>query len=206
MTTMNRNVNNLAPRALYQSKFNSARYNLLLVVVMTAINIVLLMFGGGSYFLFSATLPYSLAIDGMYMTGRMPDDWYTDWPEGYQFLDTSYMTVMMLIAVAIILVYLACFFFSKNFKAGAMIVSAVIFVLDTLYLVLFYGVGVDSIMDLLLHAWVLYYLISGSVYGIKLKKLPEDEPEPIEGEAIEVPAVETEVPSVEEENKGDKAE
>lgn len=197
MMTMNRNVNNLAPRALYQSKFNSARYNLLLVVVMTAINIVLLMFGGGSYFLFSATLPYSLAIDGMYMTGRMPDDWYTDWPEGYQFLDTSYMTVMMLIAVAIILVYLACFFFSKNFKAGAMIVSAVIFVLDTLYLVLFYGVGVDSIMDLLLHAWVLYYLISGSVYGIKLKKLPEDEPVQENYKPIEVPVVEENAPAEE---------
>ena len=48
-------------------------------------------------------------------------------------------------------------------------------------------------MDILLHAWVLYYLISGVVYGLKLKKLPEDEPEPIEGEAVEI-----EVPTVEE--------
>ena len=86
MMTMNRNVTQLAPRALYQSKFNSARYNLLLVVAMTAINVVLLMLGGSSYFLFSATVPYSLAIDGMYMTGRMPEDWYTDWPDTVPFL------------------------------------------------------------------------------------------------------------------------
>ena len=197
---MNRNVKQLAPRALYQSKFNSARYNLLLVVAMTAINVVLLMLGGSSYFLFSATVPYSLAIDGMYMTGRMPEEWYADWPASVPFLDSGYMTVMMVIAFAIILVYLACFFFSKNFKTGWMIAATVVFVLDTLYMVFIYGVGVDSVMDILLHAWVLYYLISGSVYGLKLKKLPEDEPEPVEGEAVEI-----EVPTVEEEKK-DEAE
>ena len=197
---MNRNVKQLAPRALYQSKFNSARYNLLLVVAMTAINVILLMLGGSSYFLFSATVPYSLAIDGMYMTGRMPEEWYADWPASVPFLDSGYMTVMMVIAFAIILVYLACFFFSKNFKTGWMIAATVVFVLDTLYMVFIYGVGADSVMDILLHAWVLYYLISGSVYGIKLKKLPEDEPEPVEGEAVEI-----EVPTVEEEKK-DEAE
>lgn len=197
MMTMNRNVTQLAPRALYQSKFNSARYNLLLVVAMTAINVVLLMLGGSSYFLFSATVPYSLAIDGMYMTGRMPEDWYTDWPDTVPFLDSGYMTVMMVIAFAIILVYLACFFFSKNFKSGWMIAAAVIFSLDTLYLVFIYGVGVDSIMDLLLHAWVLYYLISGSVYGIKLKKLPEDEPVQENYKPIEVPVVEENAPAEE---------
>jgi hypothetical protein len=196
---MNRNVKQLAPRALYQSKFNSARYNLLLVVAMTAINVVLLMLGGSSYFLFSATVPYSLAIDGMYMTGRMPEEWYADWPASVPFLDSGYMTVMMVIAFAIILVYLACFFFSKNFKTGWMIAATVVFILDTLYMVFIYGVGADSVMDILLHAWVLYYLISGSVYGLKLKKLPEDEPEPIEGEAIEIP-------TISEENKEDKAE
>jgi hypothetical protein len=157
------------------------------------------MLGGSSYFLFSATVPYSLAIDGMYMTGRMPEEWYADWPASVPFLDSGYMTVMMVIAFAIILVYLACFFFSKNFKTGWMIAATVVFVLDTLYMVFIYGVGADSVMDILLHAWVLYYLISGSVYGLKLKKLPEDEPEPIEGEAIEIP-------TISEENKEDKAE
>ena len=196
MMTMNRNVKQLAPRALYQSKFNSARYNLLLVVAMTAINVVLLMLGGSSYFLFSATVPYSLAIDGMYMTGRMPEEWYADWPATVPFLDSGYMTVMMVIAFAIILVYLACFFFSKNFKTGWMIAATVVFVLDTLYMVFIYGVGADSVMDILLHAWVLYYLISGSVYGLKLKKLPEDDPEPVEGEAVEI-----EVPTIEEGKK-----
>lgn len=203
---MNRNVKQLSPRALYQSKFNSARYNLLLVVGMTVINIVMLLLGGSSYFLFSATIPYSLSIDGAYFTGRLPEEYYTDWPASEAFLGDGYFFTMIGIALAILAVYLCCFFFSKKFKTGWMIAAAVMFVLDTLYMVFIYGVGIDSLMDILLHAWVLYYLISGVVNGLKLKKLPEDEPEPVEGEAVEVPDVETEIPSVEEENKGDKAE
>ncbi len=91
---MNKNVNHISPRALYQSKFNSSRYNLLLVVGMTGINIMMLLLGGSSYFLFSAILPYSLVVDGVYMTGKMPEDWYTDWPETVPFLDSSYLIVM----------------------------------------------------------------------------------------------------------------
>ncbi len=198
---MNRNVKHLAPRALYESKFTSARYNLLLVVGMTLINIVMLFLGGSSYFLFSATIPYSLSIDAAYYTGRLPDEYYLDWPESAAFLSDGYLVVMLGIALAILAVYLCCFLFSKKFKTGWMIAATVMFVLDTLYMVFIYGVGVESLMDILLHAWVLYYLISGVVYGIKLKKLPEDEPEPIEGEAVEI-----EVPALEEEKKDDKTE
>ncbi len=197
---MNRNVKQLAPRALYESKFKSARYNLLLVIGMTGINIMMLLLGGSSYFLFSATIPYSLSVDGAYLTGRLPDMYYEDWPAGEAFLGNGFFFTMIGIAFAILAVYLLCFLFSKKYKTGWMITAAVLFVLDTLYMVFIYGVGIDSLMDILLHAWVLYYLISGVVYGLKLKKLPEDEPEPIEGEAVEI-----EVPTLEE-KKDDKTE
>ena len=183
---MNRNVKNLPPRVLYESKFKSARYNLLLVVGMTLINILMLFFGGSSYFLFSATIPYSLSIDGAYYTGRLPADYYADWPDSVAFLGDGYLIVMLAIALAILAVYLCCFLFSKKLKIGWMITAAVMFVLDTLYMVFIYGVGIDSLMDILLHAWVLYYLISGVVYGRKLKALPEDEPETDEGESVEI--------------------
>lgn len=198
------NRNQPAPtnmRAYYQSKFTSSRYNLLLVVGMTAINIIMLLLGGSSYFLFSATIPYSLAVDGMYYTGKFPDEYYTDWPETMAFFDSSYLTVMILIASAIILLYVGCFLFSKKFKTGWMITAAVLFVLDTLYMVFFYGIGADSILDILLHAWVLYYLISGVVYGIKLKKLPEEDPVQVNGDAVEVPYVEVNAPEAPAEEK-----
>ena len=82
---MNKNVKPVAPRALYQQKFTSARYNLLLVIGMTLINIVMLFLGGSSYFLFSATIPYSLSIDGAYYTGKLPEEFYTDMPADAQF-------------------------------------------------------------------------------------------------------------------------
>ena len=183
---MNKNVKPVAPRALYQQKFTSARYNLLLVIGMTLINIVMLFLGGSSYFLFSATIPYSLSIDGAYYTGKLPEEFYTDMPADAQFFPDSYLAIMLGIAIAILAVYFLCFMLSKKFKTGWMITAAVMFVLDTLYMLFIYGVGVDSVMDILLHAWVLYYLISGVVYGLKLKKLPEDEPAPVDGEGVEI--------------------
>jgi hypothetical protein len=183
---MNKNVKPVAPRALYQQKFTSARYNLLLVIGMTLINIVMLFLGGSSYFLFSATIPYSLSIDGAYYTGKLPEEFYTDMPADAQFFPDSYLAIMLGIAIAILAVYFLCFMLSKKFKTGWMITAAVMFVLDTLYMLFIYGVGVDSVMDILLHAWVLYYLISGVVYGLKLKKLPEDEPSPVDGEGVEI--------------------
>lgn len=183
---MNKNVKPIAPRALYQQKFTSARYNLLLVIGMTLINIVMLFLGGSSYFLFSATIPYSLSIDGAYYTGKLPEEFYTDMPADAQFFPDSYLAIMLGIAIAILAVYFLCFMLSKKFKTGWMITAAVMFVLDTLYMLFIYGVGVDSVMDILLHAWVLYYLISGVVYGLKLKKLPEDEPAPVDGEGVEI--------------------
>lgn len=198
------NRNKPAPtnmRAYYQSKFTSSRYNLLLVVGMTVINIIMLLLGSSSYFLFSANIPYSLAIEGVYLTGHLPDEYYTDWPEAIPFYDSSYLTAMILIASAIIVLYVCCFIFSKKFKTGWMIAAAVLFVLDTLYMIFYYGIGADSVMDILLHAWVLYYLISGCVYGIKLKKLPEDEPVQVNGDAIEVPYVEINAPEAPAEEK-----
>lgn len=183
---MNKNVKPVAPRALYQQKFTSARYNLLLVIGMTLINIVMLFLGGSSYFLFSATIPYSLSIDGAYYTGKLPEEFYTDMPADAQFFPDSYLAIMLGIAIAILAVYFLCFMLSKKFKTGWMITAAVMFVLDTLYMLFIYGVGVDSVMDILLHAWVLYYLISGVVYGLKLKKLPEDEPALVDGEGVEI--------------------
>ena len=183
---MNKNVKPVAPRALYQQKFTSARYNLLLVIGMTLINIVMLFLGGSSYFLFSATIPYSLSIDGAYYTGKLPEEFYTDMPADAQFFPDSYLAIMLGIAIAILAVYFLCFMLSKKFKTGWMITAAVMFVLDTLYMLFIYGVGVDSVMDILLHAWVLYYLISGVVYGFKLKKLPEDEPAPVDSEGVEI--------------------
>ena len=45
------------------SQYRAARVNLLLALAFTLVNIILLFAGTDSYFLFSATIPYVLAIN-----------------------------------------------------------------------------------------------------------------------------------------------
>jgi hypothetical protein len=180
--------------------------NLLLVLGMTLINIVVCCLGSDRYFLFSASIPYYLVLMGSLWTGRFPDEYYTEWPASEHFLGTSFLIVMLVIALIILLVYLCCFLLSKKNKVGWLLTAAVFFGIDTIGMLMLYGLSADSIFDIVFHVWVLYYLIVGVVNGYKLKKLPEDEPEPIEGEAVEVPAVDIEVPTVKEEKKDDKTE
>ena len=46
--------NNLSEKELLMQKVNTARYNMLLVAVLTLINTIMLLTGADSYFLFSA--------------------------------------------------------------------------------------------------------------------------------------------------------
>ena len=65
-------------RETYESRYKSARANILFVIGFTVLNIVLLLFQSDSYFLFSACIPY-LAVDlGMILCGIYPETFYVD--------------------------------------------------------------------------------------------------------------------------------
>ena len=67
-----------------------------------------------------------------------------------------------------------------------MIGALVLFSLDTLALVginLFIG-EIPGIIDIAIHAWVLYYLIMGVVSGYKLKNMPQEPQAEYNGEAM----------------------
>lgn len=165
------------PRALAQQKYNTARANLLLMLGLTALNVVLAFVGSESMMLFSATVPYIAAV----------------WATMAEF--QTLLVPMIAIVVISIAAYLVCWIFSKK-HFGFMIAALALFVLDTLALIGFYlWVGeISGIIDVVIHAWVLFYLVLGVINGIKLKKLPEDPENPEEptqpkttlnGEAIE---------------------
>ena len=148
---------NLGPKALAEQKYKSSRYNLLLMLGFTILNIVLLYFDAGVMMLFSATVPYySMVFAMMSETGAQ-------------------LTAFLTISLVPIIVYLICFIFSKKHYAF-MIVALVFFSLDTLALVALFAIAFDvsGILDLAVHIWVLYYLITGITNGYKLKKLPDD--------------------------------
>ena len=167
----------MSPREETQRKYNNCRANLLKVVLFTIINLFTLTFGN-SYFLFSATLPAlfpavmsELAADTEYLAsmGILPEE------------ASVLVIVGLVIGLTLTVPYLLCWIFSKK-RVGWMVAALVFFSLDCLLLVTMYDLT-SVIIDILFHAWVMFYLITGVINGFKLKKMPEDEPLPDLGAA-----------------------
>ena len=165
----------LSGAELYETRYKNARMNLLMVFAFTLINIVLLITNSNLYFLFSASIPQYIASIAMYMCGKFPSDYYT--PEELEagFLDDSVFIVFIAVAIILTLFYLLSWFMSDKKHVGWLIFSLVLFSLDTIAMLLLYGISFDIILDILFHGWVLYYLISGVSAHFKLKKLPPEE-------------------------------
>ena len=162
------------------SRYNIARFDLLLAILFTVVNIVLGELGGGSYFLFSISFPY------------------------YSF-DLEDL-VMAAFAVIVLVFYFLAWLFSKK-KTGWMVAALIAFALDCAYLGFFsvyvvknlgeYISYTDFIMDYIIHAWVLISLIVGVCYARRYKAaitatesaeevIPIDANEDLTGEAEEV--------------------
>ena len=176
-----RNQAAVSPAALLNSRYNSARMDLLLVVVLTLVNFFMLFFGDGTYFLFSAAVPYSLAVNAMYLCGKFPPEFYEGDMMLSSFLDDTVFTVMIAIAVVILAVYLLCFFMSSKHRVGWLIAALALFVVDTAAMLWIYGIAPDMMIDLVIHVIVIVYLALGVHAAFKLKSLeaePTPEPQP----------------------------
>lgn len=156
-----------------ETTYAAARSNLLLVVVFSAINVVMRLVGSGTYFLFSASMPMA-CLDIAALT------------------EISALTVpAAVIALLIIALYLLCWTFSKK-HYGWMVAALVLFSLDTLLMFFIYYIEA-VIVDLLIHVWVLYCLITGTVAIKKMKQQPAEitYPEIAPEQPVYDPAVET---------------
>lgn len=159
-------------REQLDSKYQAARFNLLLVIALTVINIVLLLTDGDSYFLFSAFIPYFLVTIGMVFTGKFPEEYYADGFEGIEFVDQSLLTVTVVIAAAIVVVYALCWLFSKKHKVGWLIAALVMFALDTIAMLSLGGLALETLIDVALHVWVLFDISRGIWAHYKWRKAP----------------------------------
>lgn len=139
-------------------QLNIARSNLLLMIILTVVNIVLLAVGANTMLLFSTTVPYYVAAFGI-------------WSEVSQF-----MAVCLAISAVILVLYLICWMLSKK-HYGWMVAALVFFILDSIAMICLYIWAEDfsGILDLVIHIWVLYYLIIGVRNGYKLKNIPPEE-------------------------------
>ena len=164
----------LTPRQLYESRYKSSRYNLILVIAFTLVNMLLCLTNANTYFLFSASIPYLLTDLGMFLCGKYPEEFYLqDEFNGMELFDTSFLAVMVVIAVVILALYFVCWLLSKK-KVGWLIAALVLFGIDTVAMFWYFGITKDMIIDIIFHAWVICYLAMGIQSYFKLKALPEE--------------------------------
>lgn len=166
-------------RKILEDRYKTGVTNILLVLGFTVLNIVFLLANSGTYFLFSAFLPYFAVDYGMYATGSYPEEFYYG---DEIFLDKSFLYVMVAVAAVIILLYVLSWLFAKKNKVGWLIFALVFFVADTAGMLAMLEIGADTIIDIVFHIWVLASMAMGIHAHYKLKKLPEEEP------VVEVPA------------------
>lgn len=167
----------LTPRQNYERKYKTSRINLLILVIATAINLLLVATGSDRYYLFSAYIPYLIMATGMYMCGMLPPEYYDAPIEDYIFYDKSLFVALLIISIILTSLYLLAWFMSKKNRVGWLIFALVFFGLDTLGMLIFNGIAAEGIIDIVFHAWIIYYLVVGIIAHNKLKNYPyEDEP------------------------------
>ena len=131
-----------SPQRVYQS----ARYAIIFLVALTALNIIMSAAGSNRYFVSSVFLSY-------FMVSNISDK-----------------VLGVAVAAAILAPYVLAFFLSKK-KPAWMIVALVLFVLDTLFVIftmfLLHQAGKSPwsmLLDLALHAFVIFELVMGVKY------------------------------------------
>jgi hypothetical protein len=160
----NKNAQKLSPEYLLK-QFAGARSSLLIVLIFTVVNLAMLLLDSGTYFLFSASVPYYLTAFGMGM----------DIGLGADSIGT-FTLVALGISAVVVAFYLLCWLLSKK-RPGWLVAALVAFILDTVALVLVclaFDALVDSVMDFVFHGWVIISLIQGISANGKLKKLPAE--------------------------------
>ena len=148
----------LSPRAALERKYSSSRANLWLVVITSFINLFTVAFAN-SYFLFSPSMPTLFVELTLLEAGEA----------GTEF---SALVVPFVLGVVMTLPYLLCAIFAKK-HVGWMIAALVFFSVDCCYLLFMYELTA-VIIDIVFHAWIMFYLITGVINGFKLKNMPEE--------------------------------
>lgn len=151
-------------QTIKKNQYGVARGNLVLVVIFTLVNVVLCLLGQDSYFLFSAIVPYFVAMIGAMWGGLYPPEYYADLEmTEADFLPVGFVVVCAAVAVVMIALYFVCWLLSKKHVAF-MIAALALFVIDTIMMPVLFGISLEWILDYIFHAWVLVSLTLGVVH------------------------------------------
>ncbi len=176
-------------RHMLASRYSAARSNILVMVIFSAFNLLMLATGAGTYFLFSASVPYIITDLSMFLCRMYPEEFYEGF-EGMFFFDKSFFVITLIVSILILALYLLCWFFSKKNKVGWLIAALVMFGIDTLVMFGYYGFYLGIIVDIIFHIWVIVILAMGINAHYKLRKMPAENVM-IEAEFTEIPTDES---------------
>ena len=134
-------------------KYNLSRYNVLLFVIFTCVNIVMIM-TSDSYFLFSLTFPrfVQVVIELMISDYGVPAD------------SINYFVVGVIMAIPVLILLLSYFLTSRN-RHLWLILPLVVIGLDSILALDLFIIG-----DIIFHLYMIGSIILGIYYGNKLKK------------------------------------
>lgn len=148
------------PVSKNQQALSNARVSLLLIVIMSAVNIFFLIFTE-RYFIFSSYISLQFSLLGMVFY--------------LETMEIFYAIVGGVLACAVVIPYLLSWIFSKKHPVW-LIIATVLFSIDTLlfflldFLNLFPAGGYSKVIELLMHAYVLYSLIAGIKPAYELRR------------------------------------
>jgi len=170
MRLNSRNTGFQNPIKTATEKYFSGRLTLLLVAALSLLNVILLVSGGNVYFVFSATIPYLLVDIGMFLCGLYPESFYEGGYDAYYLIDGVFIIPFIALAILIIAFYVVCFFLTAKGRVGWLIASLSLFAIDTVVLLTQYDI-MSSLLDILMHAFVIVSLATAISAYFKLKKL-----------------------------------
>lgn len=152
-------------------RYRFARKMILVFLGLSTVNMLNVIFGGTEYYIYAASIPYSFSFEASYLTGRLPNEYYIDWPETLPLYDMSVFWIDNAIAFGILLLYLGIFFITRKTRPSWYIVTCVFVVIDFVYRFIYFQVDSYLMLEVAFVAFFLLTLIVGIINGFKLKKL-----------------------------------
>lgn len=156
------------------AKAKSGRHSLLLIIIFTIINLVMLLADSGTYFLFSASVPYYVtlllkALENGFSTGA--------WVNGPATIGA------LVFSFVVLTVYFLCWLLSDKHR-GWLTTALVLFIIDTIAMLVFcwllYDNPLPNVVDLVFHMWAIVELFQAIRAQKKLRKLTFPETENLE--------------------------
>ncbi len=146
-------------RRLLKIKISRARTNLLFFIILSALQIYTIATGGSLLMPFSSSLALWIANDSLFFA--------------IQNNDPSILTLGVVGAAAVIVVFFLCYMLSKKHKKW-MLAGLILIGIDTLVLLFLAFVNGLSgwVLDIVLHGMLFYFMFVGVKASIDLEKLP----------------------------------